>query len=444
MKQTSRGGARSFGAPAGRGKFSGKPGGHGAAGGGKGRPFKKRERGEETRGESTGKRFYDKPAARSENRDPTKGRPFRNRGERSEPRSERPQEGVYRAEEKPWGKPVDSNNRFEPRREERDERAKPFVKRARDDGARSERPKARFQRDEARPWGKPAGKKFEAKRSEGRGAPKRFAPRREEHEDAVPAVKATRQGIVLWGVHAAREAWLNPKRACHNLFVTIAGMAAMEEAIAKAGELGLNRPAPQIMERTDLERLLPPSSVHQGVALDVEPLVEMSLRDLLAVETLPDILVVLDQVTDPHNVGAILRSAAAFGAGAVIMTERNAPNTTGVMAKTASGAAEHVPQIHVVNLARALIELKEAGYWCVGLAEQGEKELGALDLSARTAIVLGAEGDGLRRLTREHCDELARLPTGGAIGSLNVSNAAAVGLYEARRQKGKFKTPASV
>jgi 23S rRNA (guanosine2251-2'-O)-methyltransferase len=121
------------------------------------------------------------------------------------------------------------------------------------------------------------------------------------------------------------------------------------------------------------------------------------------------------------------------------MSERNAPGTTGVLAKAASGALEHVPLVHVVNLARALDELQEAGYWRVGLAEEGEKQLSELDLSGRTVLVLGAEGEGMRALTRKKCDELARLPTGGPIGSLNVSNAAAVALYEVRRQKGKFK-----
>lgn len=200
----------------------------------------------------------------------------------------------------------------------------------------------------------------------------------------------------------------------------------------------IGRPVPVIVDRQDLDRLLPPGSVHQGLALDAAPLPDRPLHALLDTEALPDLIVVLDQVTDPHNIGAILRSAAAFGARAVIMTDRNAPSTTGALAKTASGAVEHVPLIYVPNLVRALLDLQKAGYWCVGLAEQATKALGDLDLSARTALVLGNEGDGLRRLTREHCDELARLPTGGAIASLNVSNAAAIALYEARKQKLAF------
>jgi 23S rRNA (guanosine2251-2'-O)-methyltransferase len=185
-------------------------------------------------------------------------------------------------------------------------------------------------------------------------------------------------------------------------------------------------------DRALLDSLLP-GTVHQGIALDAAPLPETHLNDLLAKQ--PRLLVVLDQVTDPHNVGAILRSAAAFGAEGVILTERHAPGMTGTLAKTASGALEHVPLVPVVNLARALEQLREAGFWCIGLAEEGEKSLGAHDLSGATALVLGAEGDGLRRLTRERCDALAKLPTQGAIGSLNVSNAAAIALYEAKRQR---------
>ncbi|MDD5586230.1 MAG: 23S rRNA (guanosine(2251)-2'-O)-methyltransferase RlmB [Alphaproteobacteria bacterium] len=253
-----------------------------------------------------------------------------------------------------------------------------------------------------------------------------------------PAQTPSRHGLMLWGVHAVREAWLNPRRQCFNLWLTEAGKSALAGTLAAAALDDMKRPSPVIVDRNELDRLLPPNSVHQGVALETAPLPEPLLHAVLKAAQQPDLLIVLDQVTDPHNVGAILRSAAAFGAGAVILTERNAPSTTGVLAKTASGAVEHVPLVHVINLARALIELQEAGYWCVGLAEEATRNLSEIDLSAKTALVLGAEGEGLRRLTREHCDELARLPTGGAIGSLNVSNAAAVALYEARKQKAKF------
>jgi 23S rRNA (guanosine2251-2'-O)-methyltransferase len=247
----------------------------------------------------------------------------------------------------------------------------------------------------------------------------------------------TNDSILLWGLHAARAAWLNPKRRCHRAWLTEAGAAAFEPVITEAHDELLKRPDAKRVERHELERLLPPGSVHQGIVIECAALPEPPLHEVIGGDNPPDLIIMLDQITDPHNVGAILRSAAAFGAGAVIMTERNAPGTTGVLGKAASGALEHVPQIHVVNLARAIDELREAGYWCVGLAEEGAKELAALDLSGRTVLVLGAEGEGLRQLTRKKCDELARLPTGGAIGSLNVSNAAAVALYEVRRQKNK-------
>ncbi|MDD2325803.1 MAG: 23S rRNA (guanosine(2251)-2'-O)-methyltransferase RlmB [Alphaproteobacteria bacterium] len=255
-----------------------------------------------------------------------------------------------------------------------------------------------------------------------------FQPRREP---------LNRQGVLLWGLHAVREAWLNPKRKCYRLWTTESGLVSMQETLDQASALKLARTAPILAEKSDIEHFLPHSSVHQGVALEVEPLEEMSLDTLLAKDPCPSIVVILDQVTDPHNVGAILRSAAALGAGAVIVTERNAPSATGIMAKTASGAAEHVPLVAVVNIARALDALKAEDFWCVGLAEEGDKDLSACTLnSGRIALVMGAEGDGLRRLTRDKCDELARLPTSGRIGSLNVSNAAAISLYEIKRQRG--------
>lgn len=246
--------------------------------------------------------------------------------------------------------------------------------------------------------------------------------------------------VLVWGMHAVKAAWLNPKRRCYRLWITEVTAEQFELTRIEARDtLLLKRPDPKRVERHELDRLTPPGSVHQGIVLEIATLPEPTLHEIISGDQPPELLIMLDQVTDPHNVGAILRSAAAFGSGAVIMTERNAPTTTGVLAKSASGALEHVPQIHVVNLSRALDELKQAGYWCVGLAEEGEKDLDALDLTGRTVIVLGNEGEGLRQLTRKKCDELARLPTGGEIGSLNVSNAAAVALYEVRRQKKAVK-----
>lgn len=222
------------------------------------------------------------------------------------------------------------------------------------------------------------------------------------------------------------------------MWLSESGQKTFEETIAAARENLLKRPDTKHSDRAEMDRLTPPGSVHQGILLEVEPLHEPSLHDLITIDNPPDCLIMLDQVTDPHNIGAILRSAAALGAGGVILTERNAPSMTGVLAKSASGAADHIPQVHVVNLSRALDELREAGYWSVGLAEEGEKDLAACDLSGRTVLVLGAEGEGLRQLTRKKCDQLARLPTHGPIGSLNVSNAAAVALYEVQRQKRKL------
>ena len=238
---------------------------------------------------------------------------------------------------------------------------------------------------------------------------------------------------LLHGFHAVQAAWLNPQRQCHQLWLTTAGTASFAPVLAAASAAGLRRPAPQTVERTMLDGLLP-GAVHQGIVLDVAPLPETSLDALLASE--PKLLLLLDQVTDPHNVGAILRSAAAFGADAVLLTDRHAPGQGGVLAKTASGALEHVPLVTIVNLARTMATLRAAGFWCIGLAEEGTQDIAAHDMSGKTALVLGAEGEGLRHLTRERCDALARLPTQGAIGSLNVSNAAAVALYEVKRQIG--------
>ncbi len=298
-----------------------------------------------------------------------------------------------------------------------------------DDAPRTERDKRDFPKKTPRFARKPSSHKN-----------KTYEPRTERRSPSVVEEPKTflpaPKGLLLWGTHAVREAWLNPKRHCLNLWATQSGEKEIEETIQKAEKLGVARPQLTRIEKSDLDRLLPRGAVPQGLLLEVEPLKDMTLDDLLGRDEAPSLVVLLDQVTDPHNVGAILRSAAAFGADAVIVTERNAPNTTGILAKTASGALEHVPLIAVVNLARALDALRAESFWCIGLAEEGEKDIAGTSLhSGRIALVLGAEGEGLRRLTREHCDELARLPTAGPIGSLNVSNAAATALYEAKRQR---------
>ncbi|WP_376958350.1 23S rRNA (guanosine(2251)-2'-O)-methyltransferase RlmB [Azospirillum sp. A26] len=243
------------------------------------------------------------------------------------------------------------------------------------------------------------------------------------------------RGVLLYGLHPVAAALTNPERRIHRLMVTDSGRAALEPAIAAARAQGLQRPEASPADRMELDRMLPPGAVHQGVVVDASPLPDLGIEDLcneLAGET-SAVIVALDQVTDPHNVGAILRSAAAFGARAVVVTERHAPETTGVLAKSASGALEAVPLIRVTNLARALTDLQQNGFWSVGLAESGPSTLAKLNLTGKTVLVMGAEGSGLRRLTMERCDAIARLPTGGPVGSLNVSNAAAVALYEVAR-----------
>jgi 23S rRNA (guanosine2251-2'-O)-methyltransferase len=215
----------------------------------------------------------------------------------------------------------------------------------------------------------------------------------------------------------------NPKRRPRRLLATADAAATLPQGLALP---------PEILSAERIAAVLPREAVHQGVALLAEPLPGRALADCADLPE-PALLIALDQVTDPHNVGAILRSAAAFGVQGVILTERHAPGTGGVLAKAASGGLEHVPLIRVVNLAQTLAVLKEWGYAILGLAEDGAVEISAVPPARRIVLVLGAEGEGLRRLTRERCDTLVRLPTKGPIGSLNVSNAAAVALYALTR-----------
>jgi 23S rRNA (guanosine2251-2'-O)-methyltransferase len=225
----------------------------------------------------------------------------------------------------------------------------------------------------------------------------------------------------LYGHHAVTAALANPERK----ILRLAQAGAGEEPTVEGHEW-------EQVPRDVLESWLPPGAVHQGLAAKVHPLPDRGIEDVIAAAEGAEHahLMILDQVTDPQNVGAILRSAAAFGALAVILTERHAAPESGALAKAASGALEHVPLVRVANLARAIELLKKGGFWIAGLAAEGSQTLAAAKLTGKVGLALGAEGPGLRRLTREHCDLLVRLPTGGPIDHLNVSNAAAVALYE--------------
>ncbi|MGH7039372.1 MAG: 23S rRNA (guanosine(2251)-2'-O)-methyltransferase RlmB [Stellaceae bacterium] len=243
----------------------------------------------------------------------------------------------------------------------------------------------------------------------------------------------------LYGRHAVTAALANPERRWRRL-VALAGQE--EEArrllgTAVATHRGATETTIELRDRDGLAALLPSGAVHQGLALDVEPLPEPDLDDLLrelATAAGRQVVVVLDQVGDPQNVGAVLRSAAAFGARGVVLAAHGAPPFSGALAKAASGALERLPLVRAVNLARALVRLKAAGFWVCGLDAAAEETLAALDLGPRTVLVLGSEGRGMRRLVREHCDHLARLPTSPAQPTLNVANAAAVALYELARR----------
>ncbi|WP_299191997.1 23S rRNA (guanosine(2251)-2'-O)-methyltransferase RlmB [uncultured Erythrobacter sp.] len=240
--------------------------------------------------------------------------------------------------------------------------------------------------------------------------------------------KGTAGHVRLWGRHPVEAALKNPARQHRKLWATRDAIEALD------GELPQDFPV-EYADPHDLARLVAKDAPHQGLVLECEPLEDQFL-DAIATGDRTRPVVVLDQVTDPHNVGAILRSAAAFGAACIVTQDRHAPPESGVVAKSASGALETVPWIRVVNLARALDELADAGYWRIGLAGEAEATLGESMPTGALAIVLGAEGEGMRHNIAAHCDALARLPISSAIESLNVSNAAAIALYAAATRAG--------
>ncbi|MEM9501187.1 MAG: 23S rRNA (guanosine(2251)-2'-O)-methyltransferase RlmB [Pseudomonadota bacterium] len=235
--------------------------------------------------------------------------------------------------------------------------------------------------------------------------------------------RASAGHVRLWGRHPVEAALKNPARQHRKLWATRDGIDSLD------GELPPDFPV-EYADVTDLARLVAKDAPHQGLVLECEAL-DGTLLDEVATGNATKPVVVLDQVTDPHNVGAILRSAAAFSAACIVTQDRHAPPEGGVLAKSASGALETVPWVRVVNLARALDDLAEAGYWRIGLAGEAEATLGESLPTGPVAIVLGAEGEGMRQNISAHCDALARLPISSAIESLNVSNAAAIALYAA-------------
>lgn len=239
--------------------------------------------------------------------------------------------------------------------------------------------------------------------------------------------KGSAQGLWLYGLHSVRAALGNSQRNVKRALLT-------ETAASALGKPLLGRVRHEITSADSVARVLPSGAVHQGAALLCEPLPKRDIEDVLSISGNPRrIVLVLDQISDPHNVGAILRSAAAFGVGAVIVQDRHAPPESGALAKSASGALDLVPYIQVVNIARALDDLEQLRFWRVALTGNGEQTLTEAVSSGDVAIVLGSEGSGIRRLVRERCDTSAFIPMDEQMESVNVSNAAAIALYEFRR-----------
>ncbi len=253
--------------------------------------------------------------------------------------------------------------------------------------------------------------------SPGRSAPP--SPRQPRSADVVQ----------IYGFHSVAAALRAPRRKLIRLYATAAAAEKLADEIAARGL------ETRILEPNEIALRAPREAVHQGLLLEARPLEPIDISELPA----KGLVVVLDQVTDPHNVGAILRTCAAYAVDALVTTERHSPEFTGALAKSASGGLEHVPICSVTNLARALGELGDLGYWRVGLDSEAPQTLAAARLARPLALVLGAEDKGLRRLTREHCDVMARLDLPGAIKSLNVSNACAIALAIAN---GKLSEPA--
>jgi 23S rRNA (guanosine2251-2'-O)-methyltransferase len=280
---------------------------------------------------------------------------------------------------------------------------------------------------------RPAGTKGPKKRSF--GGPKGGFRRSPQARSAPPAGRDQDDGIVrLFGSHAVEAALNNPRRRFFRLLATENAERRLADVIQAKG-VAIDRATPG-----DLDHLLGADTVHQGLLLEAEPLPEPTLEELVERAGLLGPLVLLDHVTDPHNAGAVLRSAAAFGAAGLIMTRRHSPPLNGVLAKAASGALDIVPVLPVQNLAKTMLELKELGFRLIGLEGTSPSRLEDEAFSGLSALVLGAEGKGLRELTQQTCDSLVSITTAGTLASLNVSNAAAVALHWASLARRKSIT----
>lgn len=257
------------------------------------------------------------------------------------------------------------------------------------------------------------------RKSKNRHGPK---PDKNARKPVHKTPKAPKLQLDLYGTHAVRAALQNPDRKAHVLYGTENALAQFE---------GSPSIETVVVQKEALDRALPQGAVHQGLGLSCGSLPEIDLQDLIiqSANKANFTLLILDQVTDPHNVGAILRSACAFGVDGAIMQKKHAPELNGVLAKTACGAIEHVPVAYETNLSRSIEELQASGFFVYGLDERGEDITGVKSFAGKTALVLGAEGPGIRRLVKDHCDGLLRLPMDGPMPSINVSNAAAVALY---------------
>src|SRR5580698_2878118 len=272
--------------------------------------------------------------------------------------------------------------------------------------------------------------KFHRSETAGKRADKGPGPRRDGGRPPWRGCEgAADDTVILYGWHTVTAALANPGRRIRKLFLTENAARRLAEEKIETGV------TPEIVRPNLIDQRLGPDAVHQGLLAEADPL------DQPGIDTLPQegIVLVLDQITDPHNVGAIMRSAAAFAVKAIVTTARHSPEATGVLAKSASGALELVPLVTVQNLARALTEMNERGFLTVGLDSQGAEDLSAVELRQPLALVLGAEGKGLRQLTRETCSTVARLDMPGEIKSLNVSNAAVLALYIGASRLGLMK-----